>query len=72
MKEGAYGIRRVMEPGSVLPTIAWKVDNSREIYPDEMRIGIRRIHLEGTSFKQISMESNNNEDVIKEIGRAHV
>ncbi len=65
MKEGAYGIRRVMEPGSVLPTIAWKVDNSREIYPDEMRIGIRRIHLEGTSFKQISMESNNNEDAIK-------
>ncbi len=65
MKEGAYGIRRVMEPGSVLPTIAWKVDNSREIYSDEMRIGIRKIHLEGTSFKQISMESNNNEEAIK-------
>lgn len=65
MKEGAYGIRRVMEPSSVLPTIAWKVDNRREIYPDEMRIGIRRIHLEGTSFKQISMESNNNAESIK-------
>ena len=43
-----YGTKRVLEPQYVLPTSAWKLDNSRDIYPDEMRVSIKRIHLEGT------------------------
>lgn len=65
--EKSYGINRVIEPSHVLPTVAWKVDNRREIYKNELRIAIKRIHLEGTSFKQISMEANRNEDAIKNI-----
>lgn len=61
-----YGMRRVLEPKYVLPTSAWKLDNSRNIYPDEMRVSIKRIHLEGTSFKQICTELNNNEEKIKQ------
>ncbi len=61
-----YGTRRVMEPQYVLPTSAWKLDNSRKIYPDELRISITRIHLEGTSFKQICTEVNYNEEKIKQ------
>lgn len=57
-----YGTKRVLEPQYVLPTSAWKLDNSRDIYPDEMRVSIKRIHLEGTSFKQICTETNNNEE----------
>ena len=63
----SYGVNRVIEPSHVLPTVAWKVDNRREIYPKELRIGVKRVHLEGTSFKQISMEANGNEGVIKNI-----
>lgn len=64
--EMTYGLKRVAEPQYVLPTSAWKLDNSRNIYPNELRISIRRIHLEGTSFKQICTESNYNEEKIKQ------
>ena len=73
-----YPINRVLEPKQVLPTSAWRLDNNRNIYPDEIRVSLKRIHLEGTSFKQIRTEANDNEEKIKqkiidiEIGRAHV
>lgn len=61
-----YGIDRVLEPKYVLPTCAWKLDNSRKIGPQEMRISIRKIHIETTSFKQICIEANNHDELIKE------
>ncbi len=61
-----YGIKRVLEPKNVLPTSAWKLDNSRNIYSDELRVSIKRIHLEGTGFKQICTESNDDEKKIKQ------
>ena len=61
-----YGLERVLEPKYVLPTSAWRLDNSRSIRPDEARITIKRIHLEGTSFKQICTEVNYNEEKIKQ------
>ncbi len=62
----AYGMKRVLEPQYVLPTSAWRLDNSREIYPNEIRVAIKRIHLEGTGFKQLCTEANNNEEKIKQ------
>jgi len=61
-----YGIKRVLEPKNVLPTSAWKLDNGRNIFPDELRVSIKRIHLEGTGFKQICTESNDDEKKIKQ------
>ena len=61
-----YGIERVLEPQFVLPTTAWKLDNSREIRPDELRIAIKRIQLEGTSFKQICTETSSNDQKMKQ------
>ena len=61
-----YGTHRVMEPSDVLPTSAWRVDNSREIAADEMRIAIKRIHIEITSFKQICLEAGNDDARIRE------
>lgn len=66
MTDNSYGVKRVLEPQHVLSTSAWKVDNNREIYPNEMRVAIKRLHLEGTSFKQICIESNNNLEKIKD------
>lgn len=62
----SYGINRVLEPDYVLPTSAWRLDNSRKINKDEIRVDISTIHIEGTSFKQICLEANNNEDKIKQ------
>ncbi len=62
----SYGIKRVLEPQHVLPTSAWKLDNNRNIYPDELKVSIKRIHLEGTGFKQICTESNDDEKKIKQ------
>lgn len=56
----------MLEPKSVLPTSAWRVDNSREIHPDEIRVSIRRIHLEPTGFKQVCLEAGNDEDKIRD------
>lgn len=53
-----YGTSRVLEPKFVIPTSAWRLDNSRNVRPDEMRISAELIHLEGTSFKQICTEAN--------------
>lgn len=61
-----YGINRVLEPQHVLPTSAWRLDNSRNIASQEIRVDIKRIHIEGTSFKQICLESNDNDQRIKQ------
>ncbi len=61
-----YGMNRVLEPQHVLPTSAWRLDNSRAIGPGEIRVDLRRIHIEGTSFKQICMEANNQEQRIRQ------
>ncbi len=61
-----YGLERVLEPKHVLPTCAWKVDNSREISAHEMRVAIKRVHIEPTSFKQICLETGNNDERIKQ------
>ena len=61
-----FGENRVLEPQYVLPTSAWKLDNRREIEPFEMRVRLKKIHIEGTSFKQIRMEANDNDEKIKQ------
>lgn len=61
-----YGVNRVLEPQHVLPTSAWKLDNSRKIQPFEMRIALKKIQIEGTSFKQICMEANDNDERVKQ------
>ncbi|MGP1569587.1 MAG: sigma-54 interaction domain-containing protein [Eubacteriales bacterium] len=61
-----YGQERVLEPKYVLPTSAWKLDNSKEIRPTEMRISVKKIHIESTSFKQICMASAMNPNIIKD------
>lgn len=61
-----YGTNRVLEPQHVLPTSAWRLDNSRTIMPQEIRVDIRIIHIDGTSFKQICLEANDNDLRIKQ------
>ncbi len=61
-----FGIERALEPQNVLPTAAWKIDNSRELKENEVKIKISRIHIEGTSFKQICMETHDDDELIRQ------
>ncbi len=61
-----FGLNRVLEPKHVLSTSAWKVDNNRELHPSELRVSLRKLHIENTSFKQICIEADNNPQKIKD------
>ncbi len=74
-----YGTDRVLEPSHVLPTPAWKLDNDTTVRTNEIKIKIKRIQLEETSFRQICVEANNDEkrikrrilDIVKKRGKLH-
>jgi len=61
-----FGLNRVLEPKHVLSTSAWKVDNNREVHPNELRVSLKKLHIENTSFKQICIEADNNPQKIKD------
>ena len=62
-----YGIDRVISPPQVFPAAAWELDNSRELRKGEIRVNLKRVHIEGTSFRQLWQEATRNEDRLKEI-----
>ncbi|MBQ4595365.1 MAG: hypothetical protein IJB14_00215, partial [Firmicutes bacterium] len=64
--KNAYGLERVIAPAHVFPASAWELDNSRTLKSGEMRVSVKRIHIEGTGFRQICQEANNDEEIIKE------
>ena len=74
-----FGISRVIEPENTVPVTAWKLDNSREITPYEIRISIDRIHVEWDSFQQIctscgyddSKVRNRILDIVDKRGKLH-
>ena len=62
----SFGIDRVISPPEVFPSAAWKLDNSRALRPGEIRVLLKRIHIENSSFLQLWQESAYNEDILKE------
>jgi len=50
----ANGLRRVLEPGGVLPQAAQRLDTRRPIWPDEVRIRVERLNLDAASFRQFA------------------
>jgi L-erythro-3,5-diaminohexanoate dehydrogenase len=51
------GLHRVLEPAGVLPQAAWRLDASREIWPDEVRVRVQRLNLDAASFRQLNEAS---------------
>ncbi|HKA68046.1 MAG TPA: L-erythro-3,5-diaminohexanoate dehydrogenase [Actinomycetes bacterium] len=47
------GLHRVVEPSGVLPQAAQRLDPSRAIGPDEVRINVERLNLDAASFRQL-------------------
>jgi transcriptional regulator with PAS, ATPase and Fis domain len=51
-----FGLSRVIEPKASVPVTAWKLDNRREIRPEECRVSLKLIHLEKDCFQQLCSE----------------
>lgn len=59
-----YGTHRVLEPLGALPQPAWRLDNSPEIYDNEILIDVERLNIDSASFKQISDQVGGDPDRI--------
>ncbi|MDR1273658.1 MAG: zinc-binding dehydrogenase [Odoribacteraceae bacterium] len=54
MKNGnKYGTHRVIEPAGTLPQPAFKLDNTMEIYDNEILIDVQTLNIDSASYAQI-------------------
>ena len=62
-----YGAHRVIEPKGLLPQAAHKIDNTMEIYNNEILIDVTALNIDSASFRQLWTASEKNEDRLKEM-----
>ncbi|MCH4886943.1 zinc-binding dehydrogenase [Acidaminobacter sp. JC074] len=68
MKKGnKFGTHRVIEPKGLLPQPAERIDNTMEIYDNEILIDVQTLNIDSASFTQIKGQANNDVEKIKEI-----
>lgn len=68
VKKGCpYGTHRVIEPKGVLPQPATRIDNTMEIYDNEILIDVQTLNVDSASFTQIEKQANGNIEEIKKI-----
>jgi L-erythro-3,5-diaminohexanoate dehydrogenase len=48
-----YGLHRVVEPVGVLPQQAYRLDPDPRLWPDEVRVDVRRLNLDAASYRQL-------------------
>jgi len=47
------GLHRVLDPPGVLPQAAWRLDTAAALWPDEVRVRVKRLNLDAASFRQL-------------------
>jgi L-erythro-3,5-diaminohexanoate dehydrogenase len=68
MKTGSpFGIHRVIEPQGVMPQGAWKIDNTMEIFDNEILIDVSALNIDAASFTQIKQEAGGDVAKVAEI-----
>lgn len=68
MKKGCpYGTHRVIEPVGALPQPAKKIDNTMEIYDNEILLDVQTLNVDSASFTQIKSQAGGDVEKIKEI-----
>lgn len=66
-KGNPFGTHRVIEPKGVLPQPALKIDNTMEIYDNEILIDVQTLNVDSASFTQIKDQAEGDVEKIKEI-----
>jgi len=68
MKKGnPFGTHRVISPKGVLPQPADVIDNTMEIYDNEVLIDVKTLNVDSASFTQIERQAEGNVEEIKKI-----
>ncbi len=68
MKKGCkFGTHRVIEPKGSLPQPAQKIDNTMEIYDNEILIDVKTLNIDSASFTQIKEQAGGDVKKIEEI-----
>ena len=68
MKKGnPFGTHRVISPKGVLPQPADVIDNTMEIYDNEVLIDVKTLNIDSASFTQIERQANGDVEEIKKI-----
>jgi len=62
-----YGAHRVIEPKGLLPQAAKKIDNTMEIYDNEILIDVSALNIDSASFRQLWAASEHNEEQLREM-----
>src|SRR5690554_5932212 len=61
-----FGVHRVITPNGVLPQAAQKIDNTMEIYNNEILIDVITLNIDSASFTQLKESSNKDKEKMKE------
>lgn len=77
MRGCPYGSHRVIEPIGFLPQAAAKIDNSTELYDNEILVDVETLNVDSASFTQIREACEDNEsrishmimDIVKDRGK---
>ncbi len=68
MKQGCkFGTHRVLEPVGTLPQPALRIDNTMEIYDNEILIDVQTLNVDSASFTQIKEQAGGDIEGIKSI-----
>ena len=68
MKKGCrYGTHRVLEPMGTLPQPALRLDNSTEIYDNELLIDVTTLNIDSASYTQIKQACNGDAEKMKQM-----
>ncbi|ACB85455.1 L-erythro-3,5-diaminohexanoate dehydrogenase [Natranaerobius thermophilus] len=64
-KGNKFGTHRVIEPEGALPQPAWKIDNTMEIYDNEVLIDVDTLNIDAASMTQIKEQAGGDVEKIK-------
>lgn len=62
-----FGTHRTLEPVGILPQPAWKIDNTMDIYNNELLIEVDTLNIDAASFTQIKKQAQGNPDDMEKI-----
>lgn len=66
VKGNKYGAHRVIEPQGLLPQAAKKIDNTMEIYDNEILVDVSALNIDSASFHQLWEAAGHDEEKLKQ------
>jgi L-erythro-3,5-diaminohexanoate dehydrogenase len=59
------GLHRVLSPAGVLPQAAERLDDSPQLWPDEVRLAVETLNLDAASFRQLAESCGQDGDAVR-------